>query len=691
MSWQAAYRAYDDDTLVALANAGLLRRAAKDLEAGAIRWLEQQDAGGTVEVDGQQVRLDARGPQQARCDCPAPGVCRHILAASLWLRALPPAEAATQTEAAPTPRPEVDPLAEILALPDAALLKAAGKAAMRRAAAMAIRGVEWRTQGGALVIDLPELGTTCRWIAGAGFAGMVSELPAGERKAIHLLALALLRQAHGQAPPWPTQVEEQEPSRQATRLGERERDFIGQVESMLHELIDGGLAHIGMQASARLLALNMSARGEGLPRLAALLRNLGGTIDLLIRRDHRAEERDALALMGRIQALCDALREADDAELAGLLRGRLQRDFQTSDEALELLPLGACWWHTRGGARGLTLAVWDMAGARLLQATLARPDGSDTSFTRRSAWSAQALWSGAGAAQRSCEAVLHLERPRLADDGRLALGGSTQARTEALWKAEDARLHGVGCADWAELGEMLRNATGLAGEPVDMLLLRPAATHPPSLDEAQQRLDWYVQDRRQRWLRLSVDASDEQQLRMENLNHLCARRMPVRAVLVRVERADADTTLTPVAILSENEEGRLQVVSLDFAQIPPQGPSLAQRILRLLETRRQRRQLPVASRGGLGHRLLAPLLGALETQAATGRRQPAETQLQQLQETLRQLRATGIDAIAARLAAYLHAPGPAPLLRLAFVSLLAMEFDGLPSSDQHLSLQKDSA
>ena len=38
MAWYDGYRAYDDDTLATLANPGLLRRAAKDVEAGKIAW-----------------------------------------------------------------------------------------------------------------------------------------------------------------------------------------------------------------------------------------------------------------------------------------------------------------------------------------------------------------------------------------------------------------------------------------------------------------------------------------------------------------------------------------------------------------------------------------------------------------------------------------------------------------------------
>ena len=555
MAWYDGYRAYDDDTLATLANPGLLRRAAKDVEAGKVAWAEQGAEGGVVAADGQRVQLDARGPQQARCDCPAPGICKHILGAALWLRALEPAASGIAAGAPSAEQEErqapavADPLAEILALDAAALFKAAGAAAVRRAAAAASSVVEWRVQGGTLVMDLPELGASCRWVAGAGYTGMVSEVPAAERKAVHLIAVAALRSAHGQPLAWPEGARPA-PVEDTARLGERERAFLLQVESMLEELLTGGLSHVSELTSARLLALNMSARGEGLPRLAALLRNLGGTVDLLVRRDHRAEERDAFALMARIHALCAALARAE-GELAVALRGRLKRDFDES-AALDLLPLGAHWWQTRGGARGLTVAFWDLAGARVLQASLARPDGSDTAFTRSGAWSANALWSGAGAAQNVCEAALRLEQPRLAEDGRLAVGGATRAQPLPAWAADDPRLKSIGCGNWSELGERLRGATGLAAEPFDAVLLRPADTRPPVLDEAQQRLDWLVQDDAGQWLRLGIPIGPEHRQRVDNLDRLTARRAPVHAVLVRIERSAASTELMPIAVLSSN-------------------------------------------------------------------------------------------------------------------------------------------
>lgn len=702
MAWFDTYRSYDDDTLTVLANAGLLRRAAKDVDAGKVAWIDQSASDGIVAVDEQRVQIDARGPQHARCDCSAPGLCKHILGATLWLRdhcasestpTLPAVDPDVPGDvdsgdgtvsiggAASSQSTDSDPLAEVLALSAAALFKAAGAAAVRRAAATPLHDIEVDVRGGVLVMTLPELGQSCRWIAGAGFAGMVSEVPAAERKAVHLIAIAALWRAHGRSFDWPEAARPTPVTADSGRLVQRERDFLVQVHGMLHELLQGGLSHVSELTSARLLALNMSARGEGLPRLAALLRNLGGTVDLLVRRDHRAEERDALSLMARSHALCTALDTAQ-GDLATALRGRLRRDF---DEglAVNLVPVGAHWWQTRGGARGLTLGLWDIDGARLLQATLARPDGSDTAFTRHHAWSTHALWPGAGSAQRVCDGTLRLEQPRLAEDGRLALGGVTRAYTAPPWSHSDPRLASLGCADWSEVEARLRAATGLAGEPLDAMLLRPTATLAPVLDETRQQLTWQLQDTAGRWITLVIPIAEAYRTRIDNLERATGRGAVVHAVLVRVERAGAQTLLIPVALLSngssagssKQDKDLLRPLSLDFANEPVRQTSLTNRILRIFEARRDR-AAPVTV-PSLTDRLLAPVFELLETQAATGRLQFSEAQAQRLDLAAHRLASVGLDTLSAALGKHLAGAVPSTVLSVYWLCQLVAELDGL--------------
>ena len=75
----------DDEALVSLANRGLLRRAQKDLESATPTIL-------AVETDRVRLQLSEaivevpELPIRSACSCPATGVCRHILAALLYLR-----------------------------------------------------------------------------------------------------------------------------------------------------------------------------------------------------------------------------------------------------------------------------------------------------------------------------------------------------------------------------------------------------------------------------------------------------------------------------------------------------------------------------------------------------------------------------------------------------------------------------
>jgi len=678
MDWHAAYRAYDDDTLVALANAGLLRRAAKDVEAGKLRWAESDDSASTVEVDDQRVDLDARGPQYSRCNCPAPGLCKHILAAVVWLRtpSPTPSGALTASSLVATATSEPDPLDDVLALDSAALFKDAGVAATRQAAQTPVTGVEWRVHGGTLIFDLPDLGVTCRWIVGAGFAGMVSEVAAGQRKAIHLIALAALRSAMGKPLHWPLGLAPSARPAADSELAPSERAFLGQVRNTLHELLRAGLSHASSLASARLLALNMSARGEDMPLLAAMLRNLGGMVDLLVRHDHQAQERDALALMSRIEALCASmLDEANAHDGLPALRGQLRRAFAATD-TLELLPLGAHWWQTLGGARGLSLSLWDVQGARLLQASVARPDASDATFNRQSAWSAQALWPGAGAAAKVCTGPLILSQPRLADDNRLALGGSSRAQCLAAWQANDPRLGQLGIGDWAVLAEHLRGMTGVAANVGDTLLLRPVNTRAPVLHEAQQQLRWAIQDAQGLWLELVLPMGPQYDQRAENLDRFVARQAVLHALVVRIEQSHATTHLVPFAALSTDANGHVHAISFDFANEPVRQTSLAQRILRLMQRRKD--LAPVTALPTLAERLLQPVLQVLDAQAATGRMTLTETQREQLHTAAGSIAAAGLHTLSRALDTHCATPGPETLLRLHRLSMWVLQLDGLP-------------
>lgn len=702
--WGAAYRHYDDEALAALASSGLLRRAAKDLEAGKVGWHPDDGAArGVVAADGQQVALAPRGPGAARCDCPAPGICKHILAATLWLRAnagaaapatdaaVPAADAAASTPASasePAPEPASGPaaapaspdvLAEVLALDPPALWRAAGAAATRKAAAMfaTLDGAEATVQGAVLVIALPGLDSMCRYVAGAGFDGMVSEAEARARKALHLLALAAAWRLHGRAFPWPQAAPAAAAAAAAAATAPGpdadERRFLHAARALVHELCHGGWSHVGETAAPRLRALATSARVESFPRLAGLLRALAGTADLLARRDFGADERDALRLAAQVHALADALASsavAADPGLLAALRGVERRSFEAG-ATLELLPLGAWWWETRSGARGLTTAFWDPAAGCVRQAVQARRDGGDPGFSRGGAWSQSSLWQGAGAPAALAGSALVLEQPRLADDGRLGLGGVTRARTEAAWRSDDARWLDAGFDDWSALRAAVAGSAGLLGEPLDLVLLRPAACAAPRLDEARQELRWQVHDRHGAALALRMPWAAWKRTRLDNLEAWHGAGEAILGIVARLERGGGDGLLEPVTLLVARA-GRLHPLSLDF-DAGPARPTLAARLTRML--RGQAAPAPAAARAPLAHgRLLDTLLAQLERKAMSG-----HLHLAGPGDPLHGLRpallALGLDTLAALLERYLAAPGTGAALALYRATQLCLELD----------------
>lgn len=664
MSWQAVYRSFDDDSLATLANAGLQRRALKDVEAGKVGW--QGEAGGVVQADGQRVTLDGGGPQKARCDCPAPGICKHILAASVWLRELPAENAGVAAV------PGV--LEEVLAQDSALLCKQAGKPAVRQALAWLLDGDEVvaTVVNARLQIELPALKLACGYLRGAGYEGMVSETPAKLRKALHLYALACVWRAHGREFAWPAGMDAA-PAEEMPGVSSSELLFLAQVRRLLGELYDNGLSHASAIAAGQLRALTMSARGENLPRLAAMLRGLGGTLDLLVRRDYHASERLAFDEMASIYALCAALEQATGQPLQRL-RGQTRRSFDAAGETpLELLPLGAWWWETRGGAHGITLSFWDHRAGRILQAVLARPDGSDRSFTRESSWNAISLWQGAGSVQRLCEQVLVLSGASLADDGRLAMDSQARASSMPLWELDDARWQETGFADWAALAAFLGENVGLTAQPVDCVLLRPSAVAAPRLDEVRQQLDWQVFDASGAVLNLAIPAQEALRPRIARLQAAVTDGADIRAVLASRARGEQDGW-QPVALLIA-KNGKLRVVSLDFAVDAGKLPSALARFFKSLAgTSMAPPVLPQTSGLSL---VLAQVIDRLALQSRSGRPRLEPEAASELARHGATLRALGLDLPARLLADYVRQPRAGEALRLAYVCTTCLALDAL--------------
>lgn len=660
--WLAIYRNFDDDALAALASIGLLRRAAKDVEAGKLAWeAAAGDVQGVVRADGQLVRIGAAGPAHARCDCPAPGICKHILAAALWLRDMP--QGAGDSAA--------DALAEVLALDPAAVFKSAGAAATRKAAALFVAAgpATLLAQGGVLVIELPELDLVCRYVAGAGFSGMVSAAPPASRAAMHVLAIAAAWRARQRQFSWPDAAAAPAADPGAV-LSAADRQFLERLRQVLLEICGTGWSHVSDIMPAQLRALGMSARVESLPRLAGLLRDLAGTAELLAQRDFSSDERQAIKLAVRIHALCHALEHADGTALEDL-RGRARRTFD-GDATLELLPLGAHWWEQRSGARGLTISFWDHAGKSVLQAVLARRDANDRGFNRAVAWSGHALWPGAGSAAMLADGAVVLQQARLSADGRIGIGGETRARLDAPWRSDDGRWTSAGFDDWRDLAAAVRSGAGLRGDGVACVLLRPSSLESPRLDEIRQVLCWTVRDRNGMPLVLRLPCETWLRTRIENLEAWAASGHAIKGVVARLERGMHGAMLEPLAIIVDSD-GVLRSVALDYlAPAAGKTASFASRIARMLTAKRE---YTAAARSDCHLEWIDALLGVMEHKAMTGRLHLLGEEKAELAAIRQWLRATGLDTVADAVGRYMAAPSAADALTLLHLGQTCAELD----------------
>ena len=659
--WLAIYAHFDDDALAALASTGLVRRAAKDVEAGKVAWTGAPGpARGVVGADGQHVTVDGGGPAKAACDCSAPDICKHILAAAIWLRSAAPAADASG-----------DVLAEVLALDAAALCKAAGAAATRKAHALFLEApaLEMTALPGALAIALPDLDIACRFIVSGGFAGMVSEAPAALRKAVHLLALACVWRGAGQAFPWPG-APVAEVVATVDALDDAELQFLARVRQAILAACRSGWSHMSDVAPAQLRALAMSARVEAFPRLAGMLRTLAATSALLVQRDLHADERQAIALAARIHALCHALAASSGAMLAEL-RGSTRRSFAGS-AALELLPLGAHWWEQRTGARGLTVSFWDPAAASVVQAVLARRDGTDFAFTRQTAWSTQPLWQGAGPAAQLEKGTLALDDVRMSTDRKLSLSSETRARMLAPWRVDDARWSAAGVNDWRALAGALQASAGLRGEPLEAVLLRPASCDAPWLDETRQRFDWHLCDVHGAALALQLSGEALHHARIANIAAWVASGTPILAVVARVTRGPDGMALEPLSVMIARGD-TLRAVALDFEAPPQRAPSLLGRLTRMLQPKTATSAPPLAPRRQFAW--IEELQETIEHKAMTGRLHLPGHDATRLAHLQAYLRATGVDVVADAVQRYLAQPGAEPALALHYLCQACAELD----------------
>ncbi len=598
MSWTTVYRGYDDQALTAVANPGLVRRAAKLATSAVV------DGSGVVTVGGFDVRLDDRGPAHGRCPCPAAGVCVHVLAAAMAVRdrtsddgpetsTTSPGSSAPGAESAEgDPAPVVD---EIVALEPAALCRRAGVAAARRAFRRPT-GAPVTLTGNARWVDIAWDDRSVRYVAGAGWDGMVSRTDPDDRSAVHLEALARvfgLRDVAWTRPPAVDAGAEDGPPDRPTRAT---RALTASVRDEITATVSAGLSHLSPDAAERLASLATEARIVGLPLLGRHTGTGAALLEGLAEHRDDVSETEATSALARVWALSRALDAPDgsfpaeagegsaDARWARL-RGTVRRTFDESGDRLTLHPLGATWWVTPTGARGITLTAWDADAATVRTATAARPAGTDPRFVRSPG--TVALWGST--VPRLLAGPFRVDGARTAPDG--ALSATARSVTCLPGGIDETVLHAVRAS-------LTSGAPGVGFSGVDhpVTLVAVPRFGEVVVDEPTQQLVWSLPDDLVLHLPITADTVH----RVDALLALEASRdvrSQVAYVLARRAVVRSRAVWEPVTVVLRRAGG-LELFSLDFTDPPRlKNRSLLQRRWDLLSRRWARTpQTPTVAR-----------------------------------------------------------------------------------------------
>jgi len=542
----------DDEALASLANKGLLRRAAKDLSGGAPEIAETTDDRVRLTFPDANVEI-LELPAQSACDCPASGVCRHLLAGFLFLRnhssdLFATSSSAVSPTADTSPHSAAPPAAtsaEVLGkLTDKDLQKWAGKPTWRKGMQM-LEGdpqVEFDV-GAALIVRFPQRNVACRWLPSPGLAGLVCSCKAVGACEHQVAAVIAYQASLGNR-----KLEFTESALAESSGAPRTREeVLVSVSTVLREMISLGLARVSVATSQRLTTLAVSAHGVDLPRLERMLKSLAEEVELLLGRNAQSSAVNILSQAARIEALRAALAKNATAALVGRHRSKYYEVGQ-----IKLVGMGAQQWRSNGGYCGVTVYFWDLSRKGWSTWTDARPrDQVEVSYPS-GRFRAEGPWPGCDSPRQASTASVQLTGAWRNPEGRLSARSSVRAMVTGDSRPGDA-VEAI--RDWAKVAEHARRifAGGLSEstENRDLVVLAPTQWLPAQFDPLTQEMTRSIVDESGRLLDLWLPFTLSNEQGLDVLEHPEAGE--ARALLGAVRLVNGQVRVQPISLYLEDQ------------------------------------------------------------------------------------------------------------------------------------------
>lgn len=531
----AALAAADEDYLVGLCNKGTVNRAKKDLAALAEPEAEPEGAGVTVRL-GDAACFITAPLGESRCSCPSGAICRHRIAAILWLKGrLDTGPAAVP----PPPEPEFQALR---AYPPEQLARQLG--AKRLSAALfrhqSGSGPEI-TQTTVVTVDMPWLPASVRLLEPLEHSTCTCHSKAFCPHKAEALLYWQLKEGIAD----PSRLQTAQPAGAALDL-EAVRGVCRTVQETLAAQLAAGLSRMPpgvCETAERMAALCHTA---GLPELERALRALHGEYAAYFARS--ATYRDA-ALLQRLSAafrLAGAL-EAADQETAPSLAGTFRDDYLPVG-GLKLYLLGMREFSGRSGYAGTIYYFWEREARQFYTFTHVRPTFYEGETRRRS--SAAVPWGLPCPLHQAWNHSLNLANAKATRTGNLSASEQCQATLLGSCAPGQVYPEECVCADFAQLLEA--HSAPHTPERERLAVVRPQRCEPQPYDTVQQRFSMRLLDGKGRDLWLEVRYQKEEAKVVDRLERLA-------------DRLSGGPRLSPVFFGSVCREGdRLKLYPIEF-------------------------------------------------------------------------------------------------------------------------------
>ena len=495
-----------DEYLTGLSNRGMVKRAYKDLEQETpeVSW-----KGNEAEVRLKDAVCRIKVPLgDSACSCPSRSMCRHRIAAMIFLRKGLEGESGEKTS-----DEKINPEKELLSVPLRRLQQACRIKAYREFLSHIERGEYPRIEEGSTVtVQIPWENVTVKLLSPLEYSTCTChsrELCAHKAQAI--LAYQLLKKTIT-----PGQLKTLEDNRENP-----DRETVLQAVRSIKEGIRlqlmTGLSRLSPEAEESMERLAVICHGAGLPAFESRFRGAAVEFRQYFTRSAAFREAD---LMGRLLFL---YRDAVRLEQAGVEEMRsLAGTFRDTYERvppLHLMGVGSSYFKNKAGYEGERYYFLELEQKKWYTWTDARPSFYEGVRGRppRNEEHAQAPWGLNCSRGKMMELEFYLTDAKAAKGGRLSVSRETKSEIVGNRDLSGKEIREMVIWDYHRLfqRQMIQNR-----EPV---LAGAVHCKKGRFDTVKQRFDMEIYDVQGNCLHVAVTYSKEERLTIRVLERLSGR------------------------------------------------------------------------------------------------------------------------------------------------------------------------